>query len=104
MTQGGPLDSTLSVSFHAYNQFSFGNYGYTAASATCCSSRSPCSPCSSSGCCGRRRERPPMTTTVAPHVAPGRATAVDAAADRRSVAGRSARAGCTSRSIVGLRA
>jgi multiple sugar transport system permease protein len=31
MTQGGPLDSTLSVSFHAYNQFSFGNYGYTAA-------------------------------------------------------------------------
>jgi multiple sugar transport system permease protein len=31
MTQGGPLDSTLSISFHAYNQFSFGNYGYTAA-------------------------------------------------------------------------
>jgi len=31
MTQGGPLDSTLSVSYHAYNQFSFGNYGYTAA-------------------------------------------------------------------------
>lgn len=31
MTQGGPLDSTLSVAFHAYNQFSFGNYGYTAA-------------------------------------------------------------------------
>ncbi|MBA3289592.1 MAG: sugar ABC transporter permease [Acidimicrobiia bacterium] len=31
MTQGGPLDSTLSVSFHAFNQFSFGNYGYTAA-------------------------------------------------------------------------
>jgi multiple sugar transport system permease protein len=31
MTQGGPLDSTLSVYMHAYNQFSFGNYGYTAA-------------------------------------------------------------------------
>ena len=31
MTQGGPLDSTLTVAFHAYNQFSFGNYGYTAA-------------------------------------------------------------------------
>ena len=31
MTQGGPLNSTLSVAFHAYNQFSFGNYGYTAA-------------------------------------------------------------------------
>ena len=31
MTQGGPLDSTLTVAFHAYNQFTFGNYGYTAA-------------------------------------------------------------------------
>jgi len=31
MTKGGPLNSTLSVAFHAYNQFSFGNYGYTAA-------------------------------------------------------------------------
>ncbi len=31
MTQGGPLDATLSVTYHAYNQFSFGNYGYTAA-------------------------------------------------------------------------
>jgi multiple sugar transport system permease protein len=31
MTQGGPLDSTLTVAFHAYNQFSFGNYAYTAA-------------------------------------------------------------------------
>lgn len=33
MTQGGPLNSTLSVAYHAYNQFSFGNYGYTAAVA-----------------------------------------------------------------------
>ena len=33
MTQGGPLDSTLSVAFQAYNQFSFGNYAYTAAMA-----------------------------------------------------------------------
>jgi multiple sugar transport system permease protein len=31
MTQGGPLDSTLSVAFHTYNQFGFGNYGYAAA-------------------------------------------------------------------------
>jgi multiple sugar transport system permease protein len=31
MTQGGPLNSTLSVAYYAYNQFSFGNYGYTAA-------------------------------------------------------------------------
>jgi len=31
MTQGGPLDSTLSVSYHLYNQFSFGNYGYATA-------------------------------------------------------------------------
>jgi multiple sugar transport system permease protein len=31
MTQGGPLDSTLSVYMHAYNQFTFGNYAYTAA-------------------------------------------------------------------------
>ena len=27
MTQGGPLSSTLSVSYHIYNQFGFGNYG-----------------------------------------------------------------------------
>jgi multiple sugar transport system permease protein len=33
MTKGGPLDATLSVALHAYNQFSFGNYGYTAAMA-----------------------------------------------------------------------
>jgi multiple sugar transport system permease protein len=31
MTRGGPLDSTLSVSYHVYNQFGFGNYGYAAA-------------------------------------------------------------------------
>jgi multiple sugar transport system permease protein len=31
MTQGGPLDSTLSVSLHIYNQFGFGNYSYAAA-------------------------------------------------------------------------
>jgi multiple sugar transport system permease protein len=33
MTRGGPLDATLSVAFQAYNQFSFGNYAYTAAMA-----------------------------------------------------------------------
>lgn len=33
MTKGGPLDATLSVAFQAYSQFSFGNYGYTAAMA-----------------------------------------------------------------------
>jgi multiple sugar transport system permease protein len=31
MTQGGPLDSTLSVALHIYNQFGFGNYAYAAA-------------------------------------------------------------------------
>ena len=31
MTEGGPLDSTLSVAFHIYNEFGFGNYGSTAA-------------------------------------------------------------------------
>jgi multiple sugar transport system permease protein len=31
MTQGGPLNSTLSLAMYAYNQFSFGNYGFTAA-------------------------------------------------------------------------
>ncbi|SCG69331.1 carbohydrate ABC transporter permease [Micromonospora inositola] len=31
MTQGMPLNSTLSVSYHIYNQFGFGNYGYASA-------------------------------------------------------------------------
>jgi multiple sugar transport system permease protein len=31
MTQGGPLNTTLSVSYHIYHQFGFGNYGYAAA-------------------------------------------------------------------------
>lgn len=31
MTQGGPLNSTLSASMFTYQQFSFGNYGYAAA-------------------------------------------------------------------------
>ncbi|MEP6666041.1 MAG: sugar ABC transporter permease, partial [Nocardioidaceae bacterium] len=31
MTKGGPLDSTRSVTFYAYDQFGFGNYGYAAA-------------------------------------------------------------------------
>ncbi|NTW40439.1 MAG: sugar ABC transporter permease [Cellulomonadaceae bacterium] len=31
MTQGGPLNSTLSVSYYIYNQFGFGNYGFAAA-------------------------------------------------------------------------
>lgn len=33
MTQGGPLNSTLSVSYHIYNQFGFGNYGYASAAS-----------------------------------------------------------------------
>jgi multiple sugar transport system permease protein len=33
MTEGGPLDATLSMSLYAYDQFSFGNYAYTAATA-----------------------------------------------------------------------
>ena len=31
MTDGGPLDSTISASMYTYQQFSFGNYGYAAA-------------------------------------------------------------------------
>ena len=31
MTQGGPLESTLSVSYYIYNQFGFGNYSYASA-------------------------------------------------------------------------
>ena len=31
MTQGGPLDSTMSMSMYTYQQFGFGNYGYAAA-------------------------------------------------------------------------
>jgi len=33
MTQGGPLSSTLTVSYHIYNQFGFGNYGYASAAS-----------------------------------------------------------------------
>jgi multiple sugar transport system permease protein len=33
MTQGGPLNSTVSLAYYAYDQFSFGNYAYTAAIA-----------------------------------------------------------------------
>jgi multiple sugar transport system permease protein len=33
MTRGGPVSSTLSVSYHIYNQFGFGNYGYAAAAS-----------------------------------------------------------------------
>ena len=30
MTQGGPLNSTISMSMYTYKQFGFGNYGYAA--------------------------------------------------------------------------
>ena len=33
MTQGGPLDTTLSTAYYTYNQFGFGNYSYAAAMA-----------------------------------------------------------------------
>lgn len=33
MTQGGPLDSTLSMSMFTYQQFGFGNYGFAAATS-----------------------------------------------------------------------
>jgi multiple sugar transport system permease protein len=33
MTEGGPLNATLSMALYAYRQFGFGNYGYTAATA-----------------------------------------------------------------------
>ena len=31
MTNGGPLNSTISMSMYTYKQFGFGNYGYAAA-------------------------------------------------------------------------
>jgi multiple sugar transport system permease protein len=31
MTQGGPLDSTKTLTYYTYEQFGFGNYGYAAA-------------------------------------------------------------------------
>ncbi|GAA2107946.1 carbohydrate ABC transporter permease [Actinomadura alba] len=34
MTQGGPLDSTLSASYAIYKQFGVGNYGYAGAAAS----------------------------------------------------------------------
>ncbi|MFC7492803.1 MULTISPECIES: carbohydrate ABC transporter permease [unclassified Nocardioides] len=33
MTKGGPLDSTRSVTFFTFDQFSYGNYGYAAAAS-----------------------------------------------------------------------
>ncbi len=33
MTKGGPLDSTLSISFFTFNQFGFGKYGYASAAS-----------------------------------------------------------------------
>jgi multiple sugar transport system permease protein len=30
MTNGGPLNSTVSMSMYTYRQFGFGNYGYAA--------------------------------------------------------------------------
>nr|WP_205855637.1 sugar ABC transporter permease [Phytoactinopolyspora endophytica] len=33
MTRGGPLDSTLSISYFTYNQFGFGNYGVASAAS-----------------------------------------------------------------------
>ena len=31
MTKGGPLNSTMTVSYYTYNQFGYGNYGFAAA-------------------------------------------------------------------------
>lgn len=33
MTQGGPLDATLSISYFTFNQFGFGKYGYASAAS-----------------------------------------------------------------------
>jgi multiple sugar transport system permease protein len=33
MTQGGPLDSTRSIAYYVYDQFTFGNYGFAAAAS-----------------------------------------------------------------------
>ena len=41
MTEGGPLNSTLSMALYAYNQFGFGNYATPRRAPSCCSSPSP---------------------------------------------------------------
>jgi multiple sugar transport system permease protein len=33
MTQGGPLNATLSATYYTYNQFGFGRYGTAAAAS-----------------------------------------------------------------------
>ena len=33
MTQGGPLDSTLSTAFYTFEQFGFGKYGFASAAS-----------------------------------------------------------------------
>src|SRR3546814_270170 len=33
MTQGGPLDATLSTAMYTYDQFGFGNYAYASAAS-----------------------------------------------------------------------
>lgn len=48
MTQGGPLDSTLSAAYYVYQKFGFGQYGIAPQPAGCCSSSSRWSACSSS--------------------------------------------------------
>ena len=57
MTDGGPLDATLSMSMYMYQQgFEFFHQGYAARSRTSSSSSSRSSRSSSSGSSGRRRE------------------------------------------------
>ena len=53
MTQGGPLDSTLSAAYYVYQKFGFGQYGIASAASWCCSSSSHWSVCSSSAFSGR---------------------------------------------------
>jgi multiple sugar transport system permease protein len=33
MTQGGPLDATLSTAMYTFDQFGFGNYGFASAAS-----------------------------------------------------------------------
>ena len=53
MTQGGPLDSTLSAAYYVYQKFGFGQYGIASAASWVLSSSSHWSACSSSAFSGR---------------------------------------------------
>ena len=69
MTQGGPLDSTISMSLYTYKQFGFGNYGYAAALGYIIFVAVAVITASSSAPCERTREASMNTVDQEPLVA-----------------------------------